>query len=265
MESKGNIKCGKIRSNFWKSILIFLLLFGLLTLPSCDGDGNAAAPTIMPSAGIAMAENSDTPLAGVVELSTAEAKPADGASEGWWNRVQRGLAQGEYYASENRHGLQAPNRAHNLRTYFEPTGIRVHDRTAAGSPKLVGLPLVGIGRDAVLAPVAAGTVTHAGARVEIRRSGVIEWYENSARGLEQGFTLEQQPQGNGPLVLELAVERARAALHNQSVVLTTEAGRKLSYSGLIARDATGRILGDRDRSSVVDAEDQGQGVQPRIG
>ena len=68
-----------------------------------------------------------------------------GASQNWWRRVQRGLAESEYYPSHNRRGLQAPNRAHNLRTYFGPTGIRLHDRTAVGGPELAGLTLAGIG------------------------------------------------------------------------------------------------------------------------
>lgn len=174
-----------------------------------------------------------------------EARFPGGADEVWWSRVQRGLAEGEYHPAENRQGLQAPNRAHNLRTYFEPTGIRVHDRTAPGGPELVSLSFAGMGRGAGLAPVAAGVVTHAGARVEIRRPGVVEWYENSAQGLEQGFTLGTRPEGEGPLVLELSVASARAALHGESIVLATGAGRRLRYGGLIAQDATGCILVSR--------------------
>ena len=120
------------------------------------------------------------------------------AAEGdWLARVQQGLAEREYQASENGEGLQAPNRAHNLRTYFEPSGIRVHDRTAAGSPELLALSLAGVGRGERIAPVAPGEVTSEGARVEIRRPGLVEWYANSPAGLEQGFTLEERPEGEG--------------------------------------------------------------------
>ena len=65
------------------------------------------------------------------------AAPLPAANGDWLARAQRQLAEREYQASANGEGLQAPNRAHNLRTYFEPTGIRVHDRTAAGSPELL--------------------------------------------------------------------------------------------------------------------------------
>jgi len=165
-----------------------------------------------------------------------------GASAGWWSDVQRELAEYEYRPSQNAEGLQAPNRAHNLRTYFGPRGIRLHDRTAAGSPELVKLSLIGTGRGAALAPVAAGTVTHSGTRVEIRRPGIVEWYENTAQGLEQGFTLADRAKGEGPLVLELAVEHARVRLIGTSIELATDSGRRLHYGKLIAEDATGRIL-----------------------
>ncbi len=70
--------------------------------------------------------------------------------------AQRHIVQREYRASENGGGLQAPNRVHNLRTYFEPTGIRVHDRTRAGSPELLALNLTGVGRGETLARVGPG-------------------------------------------------------------------------------------------------------------
>ena len=177
--------------------------------------------------------------------SAAEISHPDGASQAWWSRVQRVLAEGEYQVSENGQGLQAPNRAHNLRTYFEPTGIRVHDRTASGSPELAGFSLAGMGRGTELAPVAAGAVTHAGTRVEIQRPGVTEWYKNSPLGLEQGFTLAAPMEGEGPVVLELAVEHAKASLRGQSIELATDTGRRLNYGKLIANDANGRTLASR--------------------
>src|SRR5213078_1912984 len=51
------------------------------------------------------------------------------ANADWLARVERELAAREYETSVNSRGLQAPNRAQNLRTYFEPSGIRLVDRT----------------------------------------------------------------------------------------------------------------------------------------
>jgi len=151
-----------------------------------------------------------------------------------------GIADREYQASQNGEGLQAPNRRHNLRTYFEASGIRVRDRTAPGSSLLLGLSLIGVGRGEPLAPVPPGDVVAEGARVEIRRPKLIEWYVNSQRGLEQGFTLLERPQGKGALALELAVEGASTSLRGGRVVFATVAGRRLAYGKLAVVDAAGR-------------------------
>lgn len=172
----------------------------------------------------------------------AEAAPPPTPSS---HHPARDLSASEYHPSRNPRGLQAPNRAHGLRTWFETTGIRVHDRGAMGGDSLVDLSLAGLGRAAALRPVGPGVVRHAGARVEIERPGVTEWYENSARGLEQGFTLAQAPSGAGPLLLDLAVRGATATLQEDSVILESAAGRRLGYGGLIAIDARGRSLPSR--------------------
>src|SRR5262245_48528902 len=75
----------------------------------------------------------------------------------WLARVQSYIADREYRAHDDGSGLQAPNRRHGLRTWFTPSGIRVHDRTAGGSPRLLALRLERIGRGSALHPVPAGT------------------------------------------------------------------------------------------------------------
>ncbi|MCF6252500.1 MAG: PKD domain-containing protein [Methylococcaceae bacterium] len=160
----------------------------------------------------------------------------------WWKKVQHNLVIAEYQPGTNGQGLQAPNRAHNLRTYFDSTGIRLHDRTAAGSPVLTALSLSKIGRGEKLENVPDGSVSRAGTRVEIRRPGIIEWYENSARGLEQGFTVTEKTSGQGVLVLELTVKQAKATLRGQSIELLTDAGRRLDYGKLFVEDAQGNKL-----------------------
>jgi len=188
-------------------------------------------------------------LAGVVPAAAelppaapaAQALPA-GAQADFLPRVQGMIAAKEYEASASAAGIQAPNRAHNLRTYFGPSGIRVLDRTASGSPELLALRLAGIGRGDALASVAPGTVVNDGARVEIRRPGLVEWYENSPAGLEQGFTLAKRPKGAGSLVVELTVQHARATLHGERVLLAAPSGRRLAYSKLLVEDANGNTV-----------------------
>ncbi len=139
-------------------------------------------------------------------------------------------------------GLQAPNRVHNLRTYFEASGIRVHDRTAVGSRKLLSLSLSSVGRSGQMELATPGEAKIVGGRVEIRRPGLVEWYTNSREGLEQGFTVAEPPAGDGPLVLELAVEGARVSRHSDRVIFQAQTGRRLEYGKLAAVDSQDRTL-----------------------
>src|SRR5262245_58558410 len=76
----------------------------------------------------------------------ASAAVQGGASSHWLAQAKRHIAEREYWASPSERGLQAPNRRHSLRTWFDGSGIRVHDRTADGSPLLVELGLSRLGR-----------------------------------------------------------------------------------------------------------------------
>ena len=91
----------------------------------------------------------------------------------------------------------------------------------------------------------ADEVRSEGARVEIRRPDLVEWYASSPAGLEQGFTLPERPDGEGALALELAVERASASLRGERVILATGAGRRLAYGKLTVVDATGAAVAAR--------------------
>lgn len=155
------------------------------------------------------------------------------------------IAQWEYEASVSDLGLQAPNRAQGLRTYFDPTGIRIHDRVGTDDSELVSLRLSGVGRGDRLAAPGDGEISVEGKRVEIRRPFLTEWYVNESSGLEQGFTLERRLPGAGPLVLELTVGSARARSGGDSVRFEAASGRSLEFSQLIASDQSGQRLSSR--------------------
>ncbi|HVN40165.1 MAG TPA: integrin alpha [Myxococcota bacterium] len=167
---------------------------------------------------------------------------AEPPSEAWLADAQRQIEAREYHASETPHGLQAPNRAHDLRTFFDASGIRVQDRTAPGDVRLLSLSLAGFGRGKRLASVPPGALKSHEERAEIARDALVEWYENSPAGLEQGFTVTKRPGGRGPLALELAVEGASPSLSGDAILFTTHPGRKLRYDHLTVADASGRAL-----------------------
>jgi hypothetical protein len=108
----------------------------------------------------------------------------------WLAAAQRQIAQREYRASENGGGLQAPNRAHDLRTYFEKSGhprARPHGR---GQPRAAAA--LARGRRARRLARRGGPGTELVGDGGAWRSGgrAVEWFVNSEAGLEQGFTLE---------------------------------------------------------------------------
>ena len=63
------------------------------------------------------------------ETNAPDVASVPGTSDAWWANVQAELERGEYETSTTQHGLQAPNRAHNLRTTFGERGIEVVPRT----------------------------------------------------------------------------------------------------------------------------------------
>ena len=158
-------------------------------------------------------------------------------------QAQYSIARQEYAASRNDRGLQAPNRAHNLRTYFEPWGVRVEDRTADGSPELVRMVTTSIGRSGRLESLAAGEIRVQGARVENRRTGgITEWYENGEAGLEHGYVLDRRLEGEGALRIDVAFEGATVSVTDGRALVESASLRRLEYGKLAVEDATGRTV-----------------------
>ena len=112
---------------------------------------------------------------------------------------------------------QTPNRYHNLRTYFTPSGIHVMRRTETEPSWELGLSLSGYGYEGDVQPVPEADLSARGNGIEYRRGNegggaslLTEWYVNEEGGLKQGFTLNA-PQGkqmdaaHSELVLELTL------------------------------------------------------------
>ncbi len=225
-------------------------------LPSCIRRAIAAGAvaTIV----VAAPGTSPAPSAVRVPDHAAHVAPISEQAD-WLSQAQRSMSEREYEATDAGAGLQAPNRAHGLRTYFEPDGVRVTDRDDSG--ELARLRTVGVGRDE-LRPVSPGEVVADGSRVEVRRPGLVEWYENSERGLEQGWTIAEPPDGDGPLAIEVDFGDATVRVDaNIATVVSPNRGR-LDYGGLAASDAGGSTLAvrmesvssSRVRIVVVDAD-----------
>ena len=167
------------------------------------------------------------------------------AGEEWWQTVTTQIAREEYSATSGTNGLQAPNRAHNLRTHFHERGIEISPRASeAGAGWHFGWETAWFGRPGARRAVAGARPEPNGSRVTYRRSAFDEWYDNSHAGLEQGFTVHDRPPGPGPLCLAgrlVGSLRAEMSSDEGGVDLLDEHGaRVMRYAELKVWDAEGR-------------------------
>ena len=173
---------------------------------------------LLPAVGGAAVDEAAVTTTQLGKVADATSLPG-GASADWWAAVQDKIRRSEYLVTwqdqTNLRDLsaayQAPNRAHNLRTYFTPKGIRVMPRADVTPGWEWGLSLVGYGYVGEIRPVATVRLAAADNRIEYRRSKLTEWYVNNERGLQRGFTIASPPalastvEGTSNLVLELAL------------------------------------------------------------
>src|ERR1051326_6281621 len=87
---------------------------------------------------------------------------AAGASADWWTQVRGAIEREEYNASASAEGLQAPNRAQNLRSWLRSEGVELVPRTAESGEWCVRWQTEAWGRNGrvrqagAAAPVAGG-------------------------------------------------------------------------------------------------------------
>ena len=217
----------------WFIVLALLVLAFIAVASRFEPDGIAANPARVRVA-------APTPPAQDGALAARQA----GARPDWWQSVSQQMAVEEYHASVADGGLQAPNRAQNLRTRFGAQGIGVEPRILGGAASAwrFGWETAAIGRPGQMAEPAPPTLHSEAARVTYTRPGFSEWYVNSPAGVEQGFTLDEQPPGDG--VLRIAGTLAgglRAELADGAVDLFDPHGVPvLRYGKLAVLDANGR-------------------------
>jgi len=175
----------------------------------------------------------------------AAAIAAGPPAAGWWAETQQAILAGEYAAVAAGAGLSAPNRAQNLRIDFAPAGLALRARVPGERAWTWSWQTMGWGRPGAMQAVAAVPPQAAGPRVEYRRPGCVEWYENRPEGLEQGFTIARAPAGEGPLRLEAQLAGELIPRHEDvgiDFALDAASPAALRYAGLAAYDAAGRPL-----------------------
>lgn len=167
------------------------------------------------------------------------------APAGWWGDAQAAIVAGEYAPVATGEGLSAPNRAQNLRIDFMPVGLTLRARVPGAQPWRCSWQTVAWGRPGSTQAVATVRPRAEGGRVEYERPDFLEWYENRPAGLEQGFTVNRAPKGQGPLRIEGRLSGELVPRRGDTGIdfgLEATAPVYLRYADLVAWDAAGRQL-----------------------
>jgi hypothetical protein len=210
------------------------------------------APGVTPAAsagGIALAREVAS-----LEQSGAETTAPDDLTAGDWANIQDLILEAQYQftwqVSDGVGAYRAPNRAHGLSLSLAVDGFHAARYSEAGEPLWdLGLSLAAYGGQAFPAVISEGRLAGSRARVEYHWSpDVVEWYTNSAGGVEHGLTLSSPPAGADGSAVELTFA-LRGSLAPEldgtggTLRLKDASGQTvLLYDQLAVYDATGRSL-----------------------
>ena len=205
-------------------------------------------------------------VAALVALGGPLTIPARAADQAWQQSISQHVAAIEYHPAMGRAGLEAPNRAQNLRTHFQDSEIAIvaRDAAASGQDWSFAWQLTRWGRPGSMQGVGSATPSAKGARVTYARPALSEWYENKPEGVEQGFDVYAAPPGEGPLCLEGAMLGGLTPVLSamNTIKLVNEGGDcVLRYDHLQVVDAAGRKLpaelGLEDGRVTIQVDDRG--------
>lgn len=146
--------------------------------------------------------------------------------------------------------LQAPNRAQNLRGYFQPGLVTIQNRVDVARPFKVSLATSGVFADGNLIHQPEHTAVSKidENQVLIRHSGFTEEFINSPQGIRENFIIHDAPEKTRNLEVKLKAsgatitQDANGELSMQYATSDSPDGSGLHYSDLKCWDANGRIL-----------------------
>lgn len=185
--------------------------------------------------------------------NSSEVQLPASVSQDWRATVQKNIQELEYHITYNKNNdsldpessYQAPNRAQNLRTLFNPGEIKISGRTDNSWTVVMRLVELVRGEDSYPVPECEYPAID-GPRIEYSRGIVNEWYENKPEGLEQGFTIKEKFAGDGPLELILTLNEEIIPVLSEdgkSIDLMTSSNKRiLRYGNLYVYDDEGKVV-----------------------
>jgi hypothetical protein len=174
--------------------------------------------------------------------------PGVNATAQWWDTARTHLEERAYHVVALDDTVQAWNQSQQYRAHFTERGLRIESGLTGDARWTVDWRTTSFGRSENLSALAAPQLMHEDNRATLAYDGIHEWYVNRDTGIEQGFTIEHAPAGNGPLVVVGTLSGATPVLASSGEVIHFEdpTGQTLlHYSKLITRDARGDVLPSR--------------------
>jgi hypothetical protein len=186
--------------------------------------------------------------------SGAERTTPVGLTDGEWATMRDLIRQAEYQfvwqvGDDGLGAYRAPNRAYGLSLSLAADGFHAARYREGDLSWDFGLSLAAYGEQTFPTAIAESNLIGSQERVEYHWSrDVVEWYTNSADGIEHGLTLAAPPAGADGSTVELAFA-LRGSLtpeldaDGQALRLKDASGETvLRYDQLTVYDATGRSL-----------------------
>ena len=220
-----------------------------------------------------------SPAAPAVEMaSEVQVEPAvvdsDEIPQGWQKEAESALQEMEYRFTTQQNDaagkpftdgvprFYATNRSQNLRSYFRPeTGEwtlsareEQEGRTNDWAWSLVLASVERTDGSVVAMTSPTSLLDETGRELSFERGALTEWYRNTEKGVEQGYTIQTRPAGSGDLILSsaLATDLRATVIEGEGVIFSTDTHDAFEFSHLVAIDADGKELPATMRLEAVE-------------
>ena len=149
-------------------------------------------------------------VSGAHMARAGDLEPGDGGvGSGWLAAVEDGIRAAEYRVTWQEQTVlddldaawHAPNRAHDLRTYFTPDGVRIVPRTEAMPGWHLGLSLTGWGGPGSIQALEQAILTPEANRILCDHGPVTGQWVNGETGLQQVLTVLEPGSAERALVM----------------------------------------------------------------
>ncbi|TLV03106.1 FG-GAP-like repeat-containing protein [Dyadobacter luticola] len=169
------------------------------------------------------------------------------------SQLQEGLEKREYHISfdEQKQSLQSPNRKQNLRAYYKPGKLSIHNRVdSSGQNFQLHLTTAGVYANGqkLYAPEQTAEVSNHENQLDIHSRGFTEQYINSKYGVRQNFIIDKAPDVTESLEVRLAADglKVRDQQDNELYFYSeNKDGKKITrliYNDLKCWDSHGKAL-----------------------